>query len=213
MSKTQPTAKQDEKAPVATEVKPVEPKEPTSEKLVELKKAKAAAYSEGAKLQIAGKEKEAEDKFMEAYKLGEDIKREIAAIKQHEAELLKKEKEAAIVKMFDDAISAHDANQAAIGNKHLSIEEKNALNDAYHAAREAVVNRLLGSRPAGAAKVSTGTGTKGATGTAIHELIVSGLAEGKSLTEVKKSIVEAGYSRGTTGAVATQMIKDGEITA
>jgi hypothetical protein len=197
----------------AESAKAAAPVEPTSEKLVQLKKDKATAMSAAAKAQMAGDEKGAEDKFLEVYKIGEDIKRELAAIKQHEAELLKKEKEAATVKLFDDAIEAYVKNQEAIGDKKLSIEQKNELNNDYHAKREAVVNRLLGSRPAATGAAKTASGTKGATGSAIHDLIVSKIAEGKTLAEAKKEIVEAGYSRGTTGSVATQMIKDGEVVA
>lgn len=219
MATQKPTAKQaaeateatekNETAPAATQAKPAEP---TSPKLEELKKAKTAAMSEAAKAQMAGDEKAAEDKFLEVYKIGEDIKKEIAEIRKHEAELLRKEKEAAIVKLFDDAIAAY-ANHLKVEGSKASIEEKNAASNAYKEQREKVVNRLLGSRPAAATTGKTPTGTRGATGSAIHQMILDNLAAGMTLTDAKKAIVDAGYSRGTTGAVATQMIKDGEIKA
>lgn len=216
MSQNKPTAKPVEKATEATKKETatvqVNP-EPTSEKLEQLKKDKTAAMTAAAEAQISGDEKAAEDNFLKVYKIGEDIKKEIALIKQHELELQRKEKEAAIVKMFDDAIDAYVANQAGVGNKSLSIEQKNQLNNDYQAKREIVVNRLLGSRPAATKTGTTSTGTKGATGARIRQAILDNIASGMTLTEAKKAIVEGGESRGTTGAVATQMIKDGEISA
>jgi hypothetical protein len=217
MAQNKPTAKPEAKATEATEKKETatvqaKPAEPTSEKLEQLKKDKTAAMTAAAKLQMAGDEKAAEDQFLQVYKIGEDIKKEIAAIRQHELELQRKEKEAAIIKMFDDALAAYVANQSGIGNKSLSIEQKNQLNNDYHAKREIVVNRLLGSRPATAKTGTTSTGTKGATGARIRQMILDNIAAGMTLTEAKKAIVEGGESRGTTGAVATQMIKDGEVT-
>lgn len=195
----------------ATAAAPAKPAEPTSEKLESLKKAKTAAMSEAAKLQMAGDEVAAEQKFMEVYKIGEDIKKEIAAIKQHEAELLRKEKEAATVKLFDDAIEAYD-NHLKVAASKASIDEKNEAYHSYQAKREVVVNRLLGSRPASAKGTSTAsTGTKGATGSAIRDLITSKLAEGKSITEAKKEIKELGYARGTVDTAATDMKKEGLI--
>ena len=112
MAQNKPTATPAAKATEATEVKnevpatPAAKPEPTSEKLEALKKAKTVSMTEAAKAQMAGNDKEAEDKFLEVYKINEEIKRELATIKQHEQELLRKEKEAVTVKLFDDAVEA-----------------------------------------------------------------------------------------------------------
>lgn len=217
MATQKPTAKQDEKVPVATEAKvetpaQTKPAEPTSEKLEELKKAKSAAMTAAATEQIAGNDKAAEDKFLEVYKIGEDIKRELASIRTHEAELLKKEKEAAIVKLFDDAIAAYDASNKINAGKG-SIEEKNAAYHEYQAKREVIVNRLLGSRPAGAvAKTGTSTGTKGATGEVIRQMILENYVDGVTIAQVKNDIIAKGYARGTVGTEATKMKNEGLIT-
>lgn len=178
--------------------------EPTSEKLEELKKAKSAAMASAASAQIAGDEKAAEDKFLEVYKISEDIKRELAAIKQHQAELLKKEKEAAIIKLFDAAIEANDANKAAIGDKSLSIEEKNELNNAYQAAREVIVNRLLGSRPVSEKTVVT-KGTKGANTNDISAAMDAGktydemIAEGFKDGTIRSTAWKLQYAKNSDG--------------
>lgn len=215
MSKQTKAEKQAELVKPATTNEPattqaVKP-EPTSEKLEELKKAKSAAMASAASAQIAGDEKAAEDKFLEVYKIGEDIKRELAAIKQHEAELLKKEKEAAIVKLLDDQNAAYHAAQLSIGNDKMTLEEKQALSDDYRAKYEVVVNRLLGSRPASTATKTASAGTRGATSSEIRQMILDGLAKGQSITEVKADIKAAGYARGTVDTTATNMKKAGEI--
>lgn len=184
-----PATNEKETEVIAQAIKP----EPTSEKLEQLKKAKTEAMAGAAKAQMSGDEKAAENGFMEVYKIGEDIKRELAAIKQHESEMLKKEKEAAIVKLFDDAIDLlRESDKAQKGSG--TMDEKNAAYHAFGAAREVIINRLLGSRPAVAKGESTPKGTKGASGQAIIDAMESGKTYDEMISE--------GHKDGTIRSIA-----------
>lgn len=181
-------AENEAKAKAEAEAKPKE-KVYTSEKLVELEAKAKALKIEGSKAMIEGNDKIADEKFTEAWKVGEEIKKEIAAIKQHDAELARKEKEAATVKLLDDVLETYVANQSAIGNDSLTLDEKNALNDAYQKARQIVVNRLLGSVPKVKVEGTTSTGAKGANGKAVREAIEAG--------KTKTQMMEDGLTDGT----------------
>lgn len=100
----------------------------------------------------------------------------------------------------------------------LAANVKNApqeAKDAYLAAKDVLKNELSAryqtSSPAKAATDTTGT--KGATSADIEASIVEFMQAGQTATEAVKNTVAKGFSRGTTGAVRTQMVKDGKINA
>lgn len=196
----QKTASQDE-AKKEVEVPKVEtpvvefPKEKiyTSEKLTELEAKRKTLKKEAAIATMADDEKTADEKLTEAWKVGEEIKKEIQALKDHERELEKKEKEAATVKLLDDVLNLHVSNLSAIGNDKLTIDEKNAINDAYHSARQIVVNRLLGSVPKVTVKGES-KGTKGAAGQAV----ITAMESGKTYDEM----IAEGHKDGTIRSIA-----------
>lgn len=155
---------------------------------------------------------------MEIYRKQQELSTEIANIRKHERELELQEARNARKALLDAVIEAHEKVQASLADKKMSIDEKNAIYDDFKAKRDIVYAELTArygsSTPA--KKANDGTpkepGTRGGTSAAIKELLLGHLAAGKTLTEAKKLVEAEGYSRGTTGTVATAMIVAGEAT-
>lgn len=132
---------------------------------------------------------------------------EIAAINKQEAEnrlaVLRNERIKFVLDYKNSAIAANIKNASQ------------ELKDAEMSAYEALVNLVLPNRQAkqvdGSAK-SSGE-KRGSVSDTIHSKLVAYINEGKTSTEACKLVVEEGFSRGTTGAVRTQMVKDGEIAS
>lgn len=184
-------------------VAPATKPEPTSEKLIAIR----AEITKLEDIQITWTKATPRDERLklnlELFKLGNDEKAEIANIEKADREAKAMEARNAKIAMIDELLVAHVANNAAIGDKKMSIEDKNAINDKFHKLRETVVNAVLGSKPTQAA-TATGDktpGTKGATGQEIVDLYDKYRAEGKTDKEARDAIKAAGHSRGTTDAV------------
>lgn len=97
-----------------------------------------------------------------------------------------------------------DAYKALItAGAKTTPEAMSALQSAFDNARTDVENGLLGNLP----KTSTGTGTttgtstKGATSQAILAAYDAARGAGQNDTDARKTVIAAGYSRGTSGAV------------
>lgn len=169
---------------------------PTSEKLTDIRaKIDAALNTDQSK--FTRDQKLAIN--MQIFELGQDEKTEIANIKKAENEAKIQEARNAKIKMIDDLLAAHDANNAAIKSK-MTIDEKNSVNDTFHKLRENVVNAVLGSKPTSAAVGAGTTGTRGETGKKIVARYLELKAEGFYITEAKKRIEAEGFARGTVGA-------------
>lgn len=180
----------------ATPATPAPAPEPTSEKLTDIRaKIDAALNTDQSK--FTRDQKLAIN--MQIFELGQDEKTEIANIKKAENEAKIQEARNAKIKMIDDLLAAHDANNAAIKSK-MTIDEKNAVNDTFHKLRENVVNAVLGSKPTSAASGAATTGTRGETGKKIVARYLELKAEGVNITEAKKRIEAEGFARGTVGA-------------
>ena len=195
-----------------TEVKnPVAPApvaEPTSPKLTELR-------ANGEKLANAWQKtkygtKEFNDAKLAMLQNEKEISAELAAIAKVEAEkklaVLRSEK-VAFITTFEAAVLA-DAKK--------STDETKA---AKQAAYDALVNLVLPAAAVKTAKIAgEGGGTKGAVSSEIEAAIIAEMRAGKTATEAVKALQTnaynngQGYSRGTTGAVRTQMVKDGKIS-
>lgn len=195
-------------------VQPVQP-EPSNERTVllnaeidQLFVKQDAEKDRAAKLAIS----------MDIYRKQQELATEIANIRKHERELELQEARNARKALLDAVIEAHEKVQASLADKKMSIDEKNAIYDDFKVKRDIVYSELTArygsSTPA--KKANDGTpkepGTRGGTSAAIKELLLGHLAAGKTLTEAKKLVEAEGYSRGTTGTVATAMIVAGEAT-
>lgn len=175
--------------------------EPTSEKLTAIR----AEITKLEDIQITWTKATPRDERLklnlELFKLGNDEKAEIANIEKAEREAKAMEARNAKISMIDELLAAHVANNTAIGDKKMSIEDKNAVNNKFHKLRETVVNAVLGSKPIAAVSGDKPAGTKGATGQEIVDLYDKYRAEGKTDKEARDAIKAAGHSRGTTDAV------------
>lgn len=143
---------------------------------------------------------------MELYKAEKLIEAQIAEERKAEAE-----------QKAAEARNARIALRQNYGTALLAANAKGATQadkDALAAAELALDNALLPNHksPAKTAEGTGGGGTKGATSEAIKASLLGHIAAGKTITEAKKLTEAEGFSRGTTGAVATAMIKAGEIT-
>lgn len=191
MAKTEAPAKEAE----AQKPAPVAQPEPQSEKLTALKAELNDKWAKMVKLPAGSKE--ALDANLDVYKQQKLIDAEIANIRKAEADLKVAELRNARVAMMDNYDKATGDDKAKL--------------------REAIVNELLAkyahSTPAKVATDGSTGGSKGATSAAIKEILLSEIAGGATVTDAKKAAEAKGYSRGTTGAVATAMIKAGEISA
>lgn len=190
-----------------------------SEKRTELEAQKKAEFEKFKTLEFDTPDWVASQ--MELYKIGVAIKGEIANLKNIEAEQLLQEKRNERIALVDKLLEAHDANMAAQADRKATIEAKNAAYDVFKNAKEVVTNELLGRYATAKPKVTTdGTATtapageRGATSAAIKASLLKHLAvPGTTIAAAKKAVEAEGFSRGTVGSVATQMIKDREITA
>lgn len=193
----------------------IAPVVPTSEKLTALNNDRKTKFQEAMALEYGTKEQN--DALTAVFKIDGEIRAELSAIKQAEAAAKIAElRNGQIAKLAerDNALRALDAVNA---NKKASDEEKQAAHDAFNALNEPIVNALLSKyavakpanvAPDGTAKVA---GTKGATSATIEGKLMAHINAGKTSTEAVKLVIEEGFSRGTTGAVRTQMVKDGKI--
>jgi hypothetical protein len=190
--------------------------EPQSETLTKLREEYKTQWAKMAGLEPGSTE--AESAMLETYKVKKAIEAEIANIRKAEAEAVLAEKRSAIVGKLDELLAAHDANLAVQADKKASIEAKNEAYDRLKNVRVELENRLLGGLSARATATATANsdkpaGTKGQTSKEIHDKLTAYIAGGMTSTEAVKAVIAEGYSRGTTGAVRTQMVKDGEIAA
>lgn len=151
---------------------------------------------------------------LDLFKTNKLIEDEIKALKTAEAEAAAAEIKNARLRLVDELLAAYDADKVAAADKKLSIDEKNAVNATFKAAKDVVTTELmraLGTRAA-APKATTGdakpTGERGATGQAIIALWLANRAAGMNDTDNRKAIIEAGHSRGTTGAVTLAWQKE-----
>lgn len=180
----------------APEVIP-QPAEPTSEKLTELNKEAEEIYNAGRNLKFGTKEQK--DNSLASFEIQKKIDAEIANIKRAEQDAIIAEKKSARAKMFWDAIEADRAAQKAIGTD-MSMDEANALNDAFNAAADKVVNQLLGNLSnVKATSTSNGTGERGSKTREILDLYKGFRAAGDTDTAARKKVIESGYNDGTTG--------------
>lgn len=197
-------------ANVAT-VKP----EPTSEKLTALRDERKAKFTEAMALEYGTKEQN--DALTSVFKIDGEIRAEIANLKQAEvAAKIAELRNGQIAKLAERDAALRNLD-AVTANKKATEEEKIAANDAFNALNEPIVNALLSKyatakpaaiAPDGTAKVA---GTKGATSATIEDKLMGYINGGKTPSEAVKLVIEEGFSRGTTGAVRTQMVKDGKI--
>lgn len=138
------------------------------------------------------------------------IDAEKANIRKTEAENKKQEAlnaRLAFIQNYKAAVLAAAAKNAPQEAKDAELAAEDVLKNELSA-------RYVSSTPAKVkGEGGATTGTKGATGADIKASIVEFMTAGQSATEAVKNTVAKGFSRGTTGAVRTQMVKDGEITA
>lgn len=144
-----------------------------------------------------------------------DIKAEIAAIKKTENDAKIAEKRAAELSVLNSYTDAVLSNAAVQADKKASIEDKNASSDSLAAIHETLVNKLLGkvSAPRTSAPSDKPAGTRGATGSAIKEMLLAKLAAGGvTVTQaLKDTIAEGNFSRGTAGTARTELKEAGEL--
>lgn len=186
--------------------------EPTSEALtalnVKLSAAKKAAIS------APEDTKEQDEAFMEVYKVKEEIKVEIANIRKTEAEAAQKERNAGIVKLYDDSEAAAIEVFKSIGNDALTLDEKNAISDNAKKLREIVVNKLLGQAPKGAtAGTANSGGGSGETTKKILALITENRAKGMNDADNKKAVADAGFAVGTIWGILDKFKKENGAVA
>lgn len=164
------------------------PAEPTSPILDELREKRL-----GFKKLARTFEPDSDDEnnaLMEAYKIDQLIKAEIANIKTAEAQMELQTKRNARVQLFDDAIQAYNDAQ--------SHPEDATIKAAYDAAREVVVNILIGSLAAKVAPVKVaGDKTAAPAGSDILTLHLANLAVGMDDSASRKALEAAGHKRST----------------
>lgn len=179
--------------------------EPNSENLTKLRAEMVTLWASMVACQPGTKE--AMEANLTVFKHQKLIDAEIASIAQHERELVQIEKRNKKIRMVDELLAAHDANKAAQADKKLPEADKNAANDSFRKLYDGVTTELLVSvspaKQAGATSTGTNAGTRGNTSNEILVILKEEMAAGKSLTDAKKVAMYKGYSRGTTGSVAT----------
>lgn len=138
------------------------PVEPTNAKIEELKLKRIEFKTKSRSFPVDSNE--ANEADIEAWKIGEQIKTEIAEIRKQEAENKKKELRAEKLQLL---VNHDSAREALAANPTDQV-----LIDAAKTAREIVENIILGTvkhvATEGAKSSSNGTGTKGATTAAIR---------------------------------------------
>lgn len=204
---TQPVATATKQA--ANETKPAETAAPAAKKepVYESEKLTALQSKKSETMKAAVVETDAtkqEDLMLEVYKINQEISREIAEIKKHEAELELKAKRDAKVALFDNAVAAKLESDRVSQDDKMSIEEKNVVYDNAKKLREEVINLLLGTvkHTATATGKKASSGTRGATTQSIRELITPMFAAGQDGASIRASIIkDHGYNDGTANAV------------
>lgn len=171
--------------PVVNIAKPIEP---TSPKLDELR-AKKLEFKKLARTFEPDSDEE-NNALMEAYKVEQLIKAEIAGIKTAEAQMELQTKRNERVQLFDNAIALYDAMNASGG-------EQSAI-DAYNTAAEIVVNILIGTLATKLtpAKV-TGNKTEAPAGGDILTAHIANIATGMDDSASRKALETAGHKRST----------------
>lgn len=179
--------------------------EPTSAKLVELQSLKIAAQKLLTKTEVGTED--FDKSVLAITQIGDEIKKELANIKRLEAELkLADERNARVAKrvQFEEALRAEMDYFYGEYKKTKNMEAMNLLTDATKKASivldEELLNKSRSIKTNGVTKTSSGV-SKGDTGEKIIELFLANREAGMDDTENKKAVINAGFSRGTTGAV------------
>lgn len=151
--------------------------------------------------------KEYNDAKLALYQTEQLIKGALAAQAKEEAEkkiAMEREKQITLRVNYRAAVLANTGKNA-----------NDATAKAEQEAADAIDNQLLAKYAKPAAVKSDGqtAGTRGATSAEIHSKLLAYINGGMTSTEAVKAVIAEGFSRGTTGAVRTQMVKDGEIAA
>lgn len=189
----------------------------TSDKLTALNAERKEKFTSVMSLEYGTKEQN--DGLTEVFAIDAKIRAEIAALKTAEKEAETAElrnKEVAKLAERDAALVAMNAEFA---RKGATDDTKAITKEAFDKLNEPIISALLskfgGVKPASVSangEAKTG-GAKGGTSATIRQMILDHVAAGKTPTEACKLIVEAGYSRGTTGAVRTAMKNEGLINS
>lgn len=175
------------------------PKVYTSEKLNELS-------AKRAELLAAIRNEQDEDKAFELnqelFGIGQQIKAENARLKAEDLKAEIEAKRAAKIAELTKLVELGIVNDKVAADKKATEEDKAAAKLAYDTQFDVIANQILGSVPKAptAAKASGGGASKSGTSAEIVEKHQANLAAGMSSTDSKKSLVEAGYARGTVGA-------------
>lgn len=188
----------------------------TSDKLEQLKKDLASSYTAERSAEIGSKE------FLDARMAS--LKAE-SAVKAEEANLKAEDSAAKLAVLRNERVGKLNDYKSAVlvahavhADKKSSVDEKNAASDAEKALFDAIANELLGKyatvKPAKLAKDGTAkaAGTKGSTSMAIREKLLENQSAGMSYTENIKAVIAEGFTRGTTGTVATAMKVEGLLS-
>lgn len=187
----------------------------TSDKLTALQLERKEKFTAVMSLEYGTKEQN--DGLAGVFAIDAKIRAEIAELKNAEktAELAElRDKEVAKLATRDNALRALDAVKS---DKKATPEKLAEVQSAFDILNEPVVNAMLskfgGVKPAISAVSGDkqSSGVKGGKSAEIRQMILDHVAAGKTPTEAVKLIVDAGYSRGTTGSVRTAMKEAGEI--
>ena len=185
--------------------------DPTSAKLVELQNAYKTGFAAMAALTDIGEQQAA---MLSTFKIQNEIKTELANLKNAEREEAANMARNARIGLLTDLLAAHATKLKVDADKKSTDQERNDANDVFMAASDVVKNELLARYPTSkpAAKSADASdkpaGQRGATGAEIIAQHVANLADGKTPAESKAAIVAGGHSRGTTGAVVLAWEKE-----
>lgn len=189
--------------------------EPTSDKLTALREQRKVKFTEAMSLEYGTKEQN--DALTSVFKIDGDIRAEIAAIKAQESAAkladLRNEQVAKLAER-DNAMRNLDAVKA---DKKATPEKLAEAQGAFDILNEPIVNALLSKfgtvKPVTIAADGTAkpAGTKGSTGTEIHDKLLALINGGVTPTEACKTLVAEGYARGTVGSIRTAMKEAGEV--
>lgn len=180
--------------------------EPKSEKLTALRADLLATKT--AVKSLAADSPEEDAAFTKIYKLGEDIKAEIAEIGKQKAAAEQKEREAVVIAEFDAAVQASkDSDKVAASD--ASAEDKNAAYAHAQSLRETICNKLLGkAKPVSGGTGTASKGTAGQTTKEILDLITANRAAGMNDADNKKAVANAGYAVGTIWGILDKFKKE-----
>lgn len=189
--------------------------EPTSEKLTALKEQRKVKFTEAMTLEYGTKEQN--DALTAVFKIDGEIRAEIAAIKQLEANAKIAELRNERISQLAERDNLLRALDAVTANKKSTPEDIAVATDNFNKANEPILNALLSKyatvKPAAVAADGTAkpAAAKGATSQTIEDKLMAYINGGQTPSDAVKSVIAEGFSRGTTGAVRTQMVKDGKI--